>query len=57
MLGEEVRRGRLARDREALAELVANVCCRNAQNYFGFQPGDLMRDIPANAAESAGASH
>jgi glucuronate isomerase len=53
MLGEEVRRGRLPRDREALAELVANVCCRNALNYFGFRPGELMHDMPVNALESA----
>jgi glucuronate isomerase len=53
MLGEEVRRGRLPRDREALAELVTNVCCRNALNYFGFQPGELMHDMPVNALESA----
>jgi glucuronate isomerase len=41
MLGEEVRQGRLPRDTEALGELVADVCCRNALNYFRFQPGEL----------------
>lgn len=53
MLGEEVRRGRLPNDCEALSELVTNVCCRNALRYFGFQPGELMRDMPGNPAERA----
>jgi glucuronate isomerase len=39
ILGEDVRRGRLPDDREALGELVANVSFHNARDYFGFAPG------------------
>jgi len=39
MLGEDVRRGRLPDDREALGKLVANVCFYNARDYFRFPPG------------------
>ncbi len=34
LLGEDVRKGRLPDDREALARLVRNVCFANAQEYF-----------------------
>jgi len=37
MLGEEVRRGRLPDDREALGRLAANVSFYNARDYFGFK--------------------
>ena len=40
ILGDEVRRGRLPDDPEALGELVANVSFHNARNYFGFTLGD-----------------
>jgi glucuronate isomerase len=43
MIGEDVRRGRLPRDHEALGELVANICFHNALNYFGFAPGEAAR--------------
>lgn len=36
LLGEDVRRGRLPDDRDALGRLVANVSFHNAKNYFGF---------------------
>jgi glucuronate isomerase len=39
VLGEDVRRGRLPDDRTALSSLVANVCFRNARDYFGFPLG------------------
>ena len=39
ILGEDVRRGRLPDDREALGSLVANVCFYNARDYFGFGLG------------------
>ena len=39
LLGEDVRRGRLPDDREALASLVANVCFYNARDYFRFPLG------------------
>jgi glucuronate isomerase len=39
LLGEEVRRGRLPDDREALARLVANVSFFNARDYFRFALG------------------
>ena len=39
MLGEEVRRGRLPDDRQALGALVANVGFFNARDYFGFGLG------------------
>jgi len=39
ILGEDVRRGRLPDDREALGKLVANVCFYNARDYFGFALG------------------
>jgi glucuronate isomerase len=40
ILGDEVRRGRLPDDPEALGELVASVSFYNARNYFGFTLGD-----------------
>jgi glucuronate isomerase len=39
ILGEDVRRGRLPDDREALSNLVANVAFFNARDYFGFALG------------------
>ena len=39
LLGEDVRRGRLPDDREALGRLVADVCFFNARDYFGFPLG------------------
>jgi glucuronate isomerase len=39
MLGEEVRRGRLPDDRDALGRLAANVSYFNARDYFGFKLG------------------
>jgi glucuronate isomerase len=39
LLGEEVRRGRLPDDRQALGALVANVGFLNARDYFGFTLG------------------
>jgi glucuronate isomerase len=39
ILGEEVRRGHLPDDAEALGALVANVCFFNARDYFGFELG------------------
>ena len=39
LLGEEVRRGRLPDDREALGSLVRNVSFFNARDYFGFPLG------------------
>jgi glucuronate isomerase len=39
ILGEDVRRGRLPDDREALGSLVAGVCFYNARDYFGFALG------------------
>jgi glucuronate isomerase len=39
ILGEDVRRGRLPDDRQALANLVANVSFFNARDYFGFPLG------------------
>ena len=42
-LGEEVRRGRLPRDTDALGKLVANVGYYNALNYFQFVPGEAAR--------------
>ena len=39
ILGEDVRRGRLPDDREALGKLVANVSFGNARDYFGFALG------------------
>jgi glucuronate isomerase len=49
VLGEDVRRGRLPDDRDALGRLVANVCFGNAREYFGF---DLPRPFmtPARAS-------
>ncbi len=41
MLGEDVRRGLLPDDRELLGKLVADVCFRNARDYFGFRPGTV----------------
>jgi glucuronate isomerase len=40
ILGDEVRRGRLPDDPEALGALVADVSFYNARNYFGFTLGD-----------------
>ncbi|HEY4362917.1 MAG TPA: glucuronate isomerase [Bryobacteraceae bacterium] len=37
MLGEEVRRGRLPDDREALGRLAADISFHNARDYFGFK--------------------
>jgi glucuronate isomerase len=45
ILGEDVRRGRLPADLEALGSLVANICYHNARNYFGFPNGDRAPDI------------
>jgi glucuronate isomerase len=53
ILGEEVRRGRLPRDLEALGELVANVCLHNALKYFGFTPGELIHE-PIDTRQTAG---
>jgi len=39
LLGEDVRRGRLPDDRQALGALVANVSFINARDYFGFGLG------------------
>jgi glucuronate isomerase len=48
ILGEEVRRGHLPEDREALGGLVANVSFFNARDYFGFPLGRAAGDL-ANA--------
>ena len=45
VLGEEVRRGRLPDDREALGRLVANVSFFNARDYFGFALGRAAGDL------------
>ena len=37
ILGEDVRRGRLPSDLDALGGLVADVCFHNAKRYFGFE--------------------
>ena len=37
ILGEDVRRGRLPGDLDALGGLVADVCFHNAKRYFGFE--------------------
>ena len=47
LLGEDVRRGRLPDDRQALGALVANVSFGNARDYFGF---GLGRAAGAHAA-------
>jgi glucuronate isomerase len=39
ILGEDVRRGRLPANLDALGSLVADVCFHNARNYFGFTVG------------------
>lgn len=39
LLGEDVRRGLLPDDRDALGRLVSDVCFLNARNYFGFPLG------------------
>jgi len=39
ILGDDARRGLLPDDRDALAGLVANVCFRNARDYFGLPLG------------------
>jgi glucuronate isomerase len=49
ILGDEVRRGRLPDDAEALAKLVADVSFYNARNYFGF----ILGDTAVNPAEAA----
>lgn len=45
ILGEDVRRGHLPDDREALARLVANVCFFNARDHFGFALGTAAGDL------------
>ena len=45
ILGEEVRRGRLPDDRQALGALVANVCFFNARDYFGFVLGRAAGEL------------
>jgi glucuronate isomerase len=45
MLGEEVRRGRLPDDREALGRLAANVSFFNARDYFGFRLGQAAAGV------------
>jgi glucuronate isomerase len=40
ILGDDVRRGRLPNDMDALGALVTDVCFRNAQRYFGFEIAD-----------------
>jgi glucuronate isomerase len=45
ILGEDVRRGLLPDDREALGRLVANVCFKNAREYFGFPLGRAAGDL------------
>jgi hypothetical protein len=45
MLGEEVRRGRLPGDRDALGRLAANICFFNAREYFGFKLGQAAAGI------------
>ena len=45
ILGEDVRRGLLPDDREALGRLVANVCFGNAREYFGFELGRVAGDL------------
>jgi glucuronate isomerase len=40
ILGEDVRRGRLPNDMDALGALVTDVCLRNALRYFSFEIGD-----------------
>ena len=49
ILGEEVRRGRLPDDRQALGNLVANVSFFNARDYFGFPPGRVAGELAACA--------
>ncbi len=52
ILGEDVRRGRLPDDRQALAALVANVSFFNARDYFGFPLGKAagrLADCPRPA--------
>jgi len=49
ILGEEIRRGRLPDDMEALGALVAGVSYHNARNYFGFPIGDVAA-TPEEAA-------
>jgi glucuronate isomerase len=45
LLGEEVRRGRLPDDREALGRLVRNVSFLNAREYFAFPLGSAADGI------------
>jgi glucuronate isomerase len=45
ILGEDVRRGLLPDDREALGRLVANVGFFNARDYFGFPLGRAAGDL------------
>jgi glucuronate isomerase len=45
ILGEEVRRGHLPNDPDALGALVANVCFFNARDHFGFEMGRSAGDL------------
>jgi glucuronate isomerase len=45
ILGEDVRRGRLPDDRDALGRLVGDVSFFNARDYFGFVLGRAARDV------------
>jgi glucuronate isomerase len=45
ILGEDVRRGLLPDDREALGALVANVSFFNARDYFGFPLGRVAGEL------------
>jgi glucuronate isomerase len=45
LIGEDVRRGRLPDDREALGRLVRHVCFFNAREYFGFPLGKAAEGI------------
>ena len=45
ILGEDVRRGLLPDDREALGRLVANVGFFNARDYFGFELGRAAGEL------------
>ena len=41
ILGEDVRRGLLPDDRALLGKVVADICFRNARDYFGFKLGKV----------------
>ncbi|MCG6922645.1 MAG: glucuronate isomerase [Acidobacteria bacterium] len=45
ILGEDLRRGLLPDDREALGALVANVSFFNARDYFGFPLGRVAGEL------------